>query len=439
VFEIKTTVATYRARAVVLATGLRGKPRLLAVPGANLEKVQSLLDDPAAFAGAHVLVIGGGDSAVEGAMSLAELGATTTLSYRGDGFKRCKQGNQKRLAELVAAGRLTVLLSSNVQEFTADAATLKLENGSVTTIPNHHAFVLIGADTPVTWLEANNVRFVEREHLYALGSTEDVVRKVVAEATECPSSPDDALALVLGRPRTHHRLRSVVEHIQDEFREVVTSVTGVFRMPTADKPKAQRAPSHHSRSGAHVVPRRPLPPPTPKLIPVTSLKRPPAPPPVPKLFPSTRPVAPNPFAPEHTVRVAALGREPTVPARATPVPTSIQRKRTMPRATEAPELDDRATVVMASLDDETAVVASKYGAAFSPEPKAPSGAAPRPSTLGTARQRQTAEEGAFHDTVVNPFGSEPSATNVTVLVTRPRARLPGLPPRSAPGERKARG
>ncbi|MCX5741837.1 MAG: NAD(P)-binding domain-containing protein, partial [Proteobacteria bacterium] len=61
IFVIATTVSTYRARRVVLATGLRGKPRLLVVPGANLEKVQSLLDDPAEFAGEHVLVVGGGD------------------------------------------------------------------------------------------------------------------------------------------------------------------------------------------------------------------------------------------------------------------------------------------------------------------------------------------------------------------------------------------
>src|ERR1044071_1026011 len=70
IFAIKTTVASYRARRVVLATGLRGKPRLLAVPGANLEKVQSLLDDQHIFARELRGVVGGGDSAVEGAIAL---------------------------------------------------------------------------------------------------------------------------------------------------------------------------------------------------------------------------------------------------------------------------------------------------------------------------------------------------------------------------------
>jgi len=238
IFEIKSTVATYRARTVVLATGLRGKPRLLAVPGANLEKVQSLLDDPAEFAGEHVLVVGGGDSAVEGAISLANVGATVTLSYRGDGFKRCKQGNQKRLTEMIAANKISQLLESNVKEFTADAVSIKLKDGTVSTIPNQHAFVLIGADTPVTWLEANNVRFVERPHLYALGSTEAVVRRIAPHAVEGSKVPEDALAIILGK-QVHksagRRMMSAVEHLRDEFHDVATQVSSAFKLSDLEK------------------------------------------------------------------------------------------------------------------------------------------------------------------------------------------------------------
>ncbi|MBS1124172.1 MAG: 4Fe-4S ferredoxin iron-sulfur binding domain protein, partial [Deltaproteobacteria bacterium] len=449
VFEIKTTVATYRARAVVLATGLRGKPRLLAVPGANLEKVQSLLDDPAEFAGAHVLVIGGGDSAVEGAMSLAELGATTTLSYRGDGFKRCKQGNQKRLAEMIAAGKLSVLLSSNVQEFTADAATIKLEDGTVKTIPNQHAFVLIGADTPVVWLEANNVRFVEREHLYALGSTEDVVRRAAEHATECPKSPDEALAILLGKPRQHHRLRSVVEnvveHIHDEFRDVVTSVTGVFKMPTLDDPTAHRVPPRKAKTASHPALRRPqLPPQKPKLVPATNLKRPPSlppkrvPPPAPKLFPSVRPMASNPFAPEQTVQVAALGRQAKSAVPTQSAPASIQRKRPPPRAGE---FEERPTTEGPAFTDKTAVVAGRRGV----DPFAAAGAS---DTGEHATIRVAASDHLFLDTVVTSSSPELNDTVVTPLGTRAtqgpgaapvRAALPGLPPSATGNQRKAGG
>src|ERR1700759_1880543 len=217
VFTVKSTLGTYRPRTVVLAPGLRGKPRLLAVPGANLEKVQSPLDDPAEFAGEDVLVVGGGDSALEGAMALAEVGANVTLSYRGDGFKRCKQGNQKRLAEMLAGKRLAGLLESNVACFTPGEVTIPLADKSETTIANQRAFVLIGADTPVAWLEANHVRFIERPHLYALGSTEDAVRRFAPDPAPGPPTPDEALAIRVDPPPTPRapgrRIQSVVEHL----------------------------------------------------------------------------------------------------------------------------------------------------------------------------------------------------------------------------------
>jgi thioredoxin reductase (NADPH) len=274
VFTIKTTVGCYRARAVVLATGLRGKPRLLAVPGANLEKVQSLLDDPAEFAGEHALVVGGGDSAIEGAIALAEAGATVALSYRGDGFKRCKQGNQKRLAEMTAGQRLTVLLESNVTRFTPDAVTIACKDGEVT-IPNQRAFVLIGADTPIAWLEANQVRFVERPHLYALGSTEDVVRRFAPDATECPRSPEDALAVLLDRlhdrpaPRQPvRRMKSVAQHLREEIWDVVTSVSAAFRLSDLEaEHHARRAVAHTPARGVAAAAQRRTGP----LIPVSRL------------------------------------------------------------------------------------------------------------------------------------------------------------------------
>jgi len=263
IFEIRTTVGTYRARRVVLATGLRGKPRLLVVPGANLEKVQSLLDDPGEFADLDVLVVGGGDSAVEGAMSLADVGARVILSYRGDGFKRCKTGNQKRLAEMTAAGKLSVLLESNVQEFTADQVRIKLADGTIQTSPNQRAFVLIGADTPVAWLETNNVRFVERPHLYTLGASDEVVRRLKPQASECPRSAAESIAMVLGRElaapvRSAHRVRSVVGHMRDELREAVEDLSGVFKISDLERARV--------RTPAGGVPTKPL-------IPVQRLAR----------------------------------------------------------------------------------------------------------------------------------------------------------------------
>ena len=257
VFTVKTTVGRYRARRIVLATGLRGKPRLLAVPGANLEKVQSRLDDADAFAGQDVLVVGGGDSAVEAAMALADAKARVTLSYRGDGFKRAKQANQKRLADLTAAGRLSVLLGSNVAAFGAGDVQITLASGERVTQPNHRAFVLIGADTPVAWLEAQGVRFVERPHLYALGSTEAVVRRLAPDAVECTRSVDEALAILQGRAQparsSRPRLRTVVDRVLD----VASEVTGVFRiadLAAAPRRTAHAAPRLFARAPSQAVP-----------------------------------------------------------------------------------------------------------------------------------------------------------------------------------------
>jgi hypothetical protein len=210
-------------------------------------------------------VVGGGDSAVEGAIALAEVGASVTLSYRGDGFKRCKQGNQKRLAEMVASRQLAVLLESNVKCFTPDSVTITLADKSEAAIANQRAFVLIGADTPVAWLETNHVRFVERPHLYALGSSEDVVRRFAPDAVQCPHTPDEALAILLDRPAPRssvRRVRSVVDHLRDELREVVTSVSSAFRLSDLEPPRDHRRALTRTpargvaaiRAGSQVVP-----------------------------------------------------------------------------------------------------------------------------------------------------------------------------------------
>jgi len=394
VFTIKTTVATYRARTVVLATGLRGKPRLLAVPGANLEKVQSLLDDPAEFAGAHVLVVGGGDSAVEGAMSLADVGATVTLSYRGDGFKRCKQGNQKRLAEMTTAGKVSVLLESNVKEFTQDAVTIKLKDGSATTIPNTNAFVLIGADTPVAWLEANNVRFVEREHLYALGSTEDAVRKVVPDASECPRTAEEALARLHGRqPRLRTapgRLRSVVEHLQHEFHDVVTSVSTMFSLSELDA----KAPRASGRRYVTPVPRRATTPPVGS--PAAKLPRartaPVAPP---KLFAAPRAPTGQVRALEHRALDRSSSKRPDPAANTTSETLSLPaRMAALALDTQPSELDntvvdahDRTTIETPALRTD---VRREQAPARSPRKPTP----PRPPQSDPPKYKAAAERDA---------------------------------------------
>ena len=198
VFEVRTTVAAYRAQRVVLSIGTRGKPRTLQVPGENLPKVFSLLDDPDDWRGRNVLVVGGGDSACEAALALADAGAKVTMSYRGKGFNRAAPKNKQAIEQYASGGRIKAKLGSQVLQFDAESVTLALGDGSQKRYPNDGAFVLIGADPPIAWLEKLGVRFVERPHQYQMGKTDDIVRRFVARAGECPEDAARAAAQVLG-------------------------------------------------------------------------------------------------------------------------------------------------------------------------------------------------------------------------------------------------
>lgn len=128
-FIIETTKSHYRARNVLLAIGRRGTPRKLGVPGEELPKVVYRLIDPEQYAGQNVLVVGGGDSALEAAASIAEMhDARVTLSYRGSAFDRAKPANRQRMHAAANAGSLAVYLDSQVHEIAHDFVTLQHGN-----------------------------------------------------------------------------------------------------------------------------------------------------------------------------------------------------------------------------------------------------------------------------------------------------------------------
>ncbi len=197
-FEVRTTVASVRAQRVVLSIGTRGKPRTLQVPGENLPKVFSLLEDPDEWRGRNVLVVGGGDSACEAAVALADAGARVTLSYRGKGFNRTQPKNKATIESYAAEGRIKARLGSQVLQFDPQGVTIALADGQQKRYPNDAAFVLIGADPPVAWLEKMGIHFVERPHQYQLGKTDDLVRRFVPRSGECPEDAARAAAQILG-------------------------------------------------------------------------------------------------------------------------------------------------------------------------------------------------------------------------------------------------
>lgn len=145
-----------RARRVVLAMGRRGTPRTLGVPGEDGPGVAYRLIEPEQYAGCRVLVVGGGNSAVEAAVSLTEAGAQTVLSYRGDRFNRVAEANQAKL-DALRGKKLSVVLGSEIRSIEPRRALLKDASGE-RWIPNDHVFVLIGGDLPTHFLESVGVK-----------------------------------------------------------------------------------------------------------------------------------------------------------------------------------------------------------------------------------------------------------------------------------------
>jgi thioredoxin reductase (NADPH) len=162
-FAVKTQRNTYRTNVVLLAIGRRGTPRKLNVPGEETSKVVYRLIDPEQYKGQRVLVVGGGDSALEAAISIAEQkGSKVTLSYRSEAFSRVKEKNRSALKQAEGTGRLRVMLKSSPTEIQPDRVTLKVEDKSVD-IRNDAVIVCAGGELPTPLLKKIGVMF-ETKH-----------------------------------------------------------------------------------------------------------------------------------------------------------------------------------------------------------------------------------------------------------------------------------
>jgi thioredoxin reductase (NADPH) len=164
-FVVETNQQTYRASRLLFAIGAMAHPRRLNIPGENLPKVHHLFIEPYAYVRKDALVVGGGNSAAEAALFLAEEGARTTLAiWREDWENRDpKAGAMKHwvrtpLEKEVTAGRLRVVLYKDVIRITEKDVTLTIEDGEEMTIANDVAFVLIGSDADLTLLKKLGVK-----------------------------------------------------------------------------------------------------------------------------------------------------------------------------------------------------------------------------------------------------------------------------------------
>ncbi|MGB5077975.1 MAG: NAD(P)-binding domain-containing protein [Sphingorhabdus sp.] len=152
-FTITTSCGVYRAKIIMLAIGRRVTPRMLEVLGEELPKVVYRLIDPEQYRGQHVLVVGGGDSALEAAGSIAdEEGTTVTLSYRADAFSRARAKNRDRVAGAAESGRLEIILNSSVEQIGPDKVILKTREGP-RAIRNDAVIVCAGGILPTKFLK----------------------------------------------------------------------------------------------------------------------------------------------------------------------------------------------------------------------------------------------------------------------------------------------
>lgn len=158
-FVVQTSCGQYRARSVLLAMGRRGTPRKLDVPGEEASKVVYRLVDAAQYAGQDVLVVGGGDSALEAALAVAEQpGAKVVLSYRGDAFTRVKQKNRLMIEAGQRDGRLRVALNSHVKSIEPSTVHLD-ENGTLRKLRNDAVIVCAGGQLPTPLLQKVGIQF----------------------------------------------------------------------------------------------------------------------------------------------------------------------------------------------------------------------------------------------------------------------------------------
>lgn len=158
-FSVRTEKATYVSRFVVLALGRRGTPRALGVSGEELSKVMYQLQDAESYTGQKILVVGGGDSAVEAALGLArQRGNTVTLSYRREKLVRIKRKNEERILALFREGRVRPLLGSEVVGIQTERVTLQ-RAGERVELANDYVFVFAGGEPPFGFLRQIGVRF----------------------------------------------------------------------------------------------------------------------------------------------------------------------------------------------------------------------------------------------------------------------------------------
>jgi len=152
----------YTAKKILLSIGRRGTPRKLNIPGEKSEKVAYRLLEPEIIKNKNILVVGGGDSAIESALMLAEQNKVV-LSYRSDAFSRIKPANNSRIIEAIENGRVSVQFNTNPVLINNDEVVLlnNKENKEFK-IENDLVYIFAGGELPTQFLQKIGIQITKK-------------------------------------------------------------------------------------------------------------------------------------------------------------------------------------------------------------------------------------------------------------------------------------
>jgi len=146
-----------QAHRVIIAIGRSGNYRKLNVEGETLNKVTNRLIDPQIYRDKKLLIVGGGDSALEAAIATANENAQVTLSYRKPEFSRAKPENIQQLTSLVNEGKVNIEMATTVNTITEDDVILNTSSGDKKAIENEHVLLATGREAPLDFFRRSKI------------------------------------------------------------------------------------------------------------------------------------------------------------------------------------------------------------------------------------------------------------------------------------------
>jgi thioredoxin reductase (NADPH) len=148
----------YTSKAILLSIGRRGTPRKLNIPGEDSEKVAYRLLEPENIEQKDIIVVGGGDSAIESALLLADKNRVT-LSYRNEVFNRLKMLNNERIKEAIQKGRINVKMNSDLVSIDKEFVTLQVgKDKGILKLQNDLVYIFAGGELPTQFLEKVGIK-----------------------------------------------------------------------------------------------------------------------------------------------------------------------------------------------------------------------------------------------------------------------------------------